>query len=348
MRKLPVFFVVDVSESMAGPAHEAMADGIAGIVSELRKDPQALELVHIAIIAFAGKTKVLVPMTELVHVYPPELPIGGGTCLGTALETLMAEIDANVVLRSSEAQRGDWRPVIFLMTDGVPTDAPERALARWATDYAQLCQVIAVSVGAGADHAVLRRLSDDIIVLRDAAPSTFARFLNFVTQSLRTHSNAIERQASGRINLSKDLPDGAARLEDIEGGGILTAVDERVAVFVGRCQHSEAPYLLRYERDNPRDGHYRLRQTLPLKTSFFNMTADGRGTSAAEINAERLAGTPSCPHCGASHALVSCGNCRQVHCIDGPGEAICPWCGTHQNFVPAGAGDTIVFGRSAG
>ena len=67
MRKLPVFLVIDVSESVAGPLQQSITQGMKSIVSGLRSDPQALESVHMSVIVFAGKAKVLVNMVELAN-----------------------------------------------------------------------------------------------------------------------------------------------------------------------------------------------------------------------------------------------------------------------------------------
>ncbi len=43
MRRLPVFFVLDCSESMIGENLKKMTDGLQMIIGDLRKDPHALE-----------------------------------------------------------------------------------------------------------------------------------------------------------------------------------------------------------------------------------------------------------------------------------------------------------------
>ena len=93
MRRLPIYFLVDVSESMVGTPIEQVQEGMRTIIQNLRVDPYALETVFVSIIAFAGKAKVLSPLTELYKFYPPTFPIGGGTSLGKGLECLMDDID---------------------------------------------------------------------------------------------------------------------------------------------------------------------------------------------------------------------------------------------------------------
>ena len=70
MRRLPIYFLVDVSESMVGTPIEQLQEGMRTIIQNLRVDPYALETVFVSIIAFAGKAKILSPLTELYKFYP--------------------------------------------------------------------------------------------------------------------------------------------------------------------------------------------------------------------------------------------------------------------------------------
>ena len=97
MRRLPIYFLVDVSESMVGEPIQRVQDGMRTIVQELRTDPYALETAYVSVIAFAGKAMSISPLTELYKFYPPTFPIGGGTALGTALNFLMDDMDKTLV-----------------------------------------------------------------------------------------------------------------------------------------------------------------------------------------------------------------------------------------------------------
>ncbi|SUO94316.1 vWA domain-containing protein [Suttonella ornithocola] len=100
MRRLPIFFVLDVSESMVGMPLEALQEGMNRLIRSLRTDPYALETIYISVIAFAGKVKTLIPLTELFAFFPPKLPLGAGTAIGAALDHLSKEIDAQVIPNS--------------------------------------------------------------------------------------------------------------------------------------------------------------------------------------------------------------------------------------------------------
>ena len=120
MRMLPVYFVIDVSESMIGDTMRQLDEGLSKLSDTLKTIPEALETAQISIIAFAGKAKVIAPMVEVANFYPPRLPVGGGTSLGAALELLMDRIDRDVTPTTPD-RKGDWKPIVFLLTDGVPT-----------------------------------------------------------------------------------------------------------------------------------------------------------------------------------------------------------------------------------
>ncbi|KAA6300513.1 MAG: hypothetical protein EZS26_003352 [Candidatus Ordinivivax streblomastigis] len=96
MRRLPIYFLIDVSESMVGEPLEQVEEGIATIIKELRTDPYALETVYLSIIAFAGKACKITSMVELFNFYPPKIPIGGGTSLGKAVDFLMNDITTSI------------------------------------------------------------------------------------------------------------------------------------------------------------------------------------------------------------------------------------------------------------
>lgn len=143
MRRLPIYFLVDVSESMVGEPIEEVQNGMRTIIQELRVDPYALETAFVSVIAFAGKATSLSPLTELYKFYPPTFPVGGGTSLGTAMNYLMDDLDKSIQKTTLE-MKGDWKPIIFLFTDGNPTDEYMDAFNRWNAKYRKSCNLIAI------------------------------------------------------------------------------------------------------------------------------------------------------------------------------------------------------------
>jgi len=292
MRKFPVYIVVDVSESMAGETLAVLEQGMRAIVSDLMTDPQALEMVWISVIGFAGRPRTLAPMTELAEFVPPHLPVGGGTALGAALTHLMDAIDRDVT-RSSAERKGDWRPMVFLLTDGVPTDDPEPAIARWQSKYAPRVSLVAVSIGGMADRRVLDRIGEDVMALDDTVEGSFKRFIAWISNSVKASSQSVTTGQG--ISLAKIDDRDAGRSE---GGLPFEGVDDRFAIFIGRCAQSRAPYLVKYERHmgrfetaDPqlaklfRTRAYALEGAIAVQEDYFELSNGifGGAVSAAKI-----------------------------------------------------------------
>lgn len=357
MRRLPIFFLVDVSESMAGEPIYKLEEGVAAIASTLRKDPYALESAYLSVIAFAGRARTLMPLTELVAFHAPELPLGGGTGLGAGLQHLMDEIDRTVVTTTRE-RKGDWRPIVFLLTDGHPTDEPVRAADRWNAKYRGRVNLVAVSIGGGADHRFLKTLTDNIVVLDDTQPEAFSRFISWISMSIQSQSRSVSAGQDGRVSLAKADPDLLLPVDQAATRTAFAGVDDRFAVFVGRCARSRLPYVVKYERHmgriDTRDPElarlletrrYVLATAVPVKNSYFEL-CEGPGSDRF-VSSDDLIGQPTCPHCGASFGMAVCA-CGGVHCVDGDGTHTCPWCERSGRYGSSPAGQGFDIGRGRG
>ncbi|WPL19681.1 putative protein encoded in toxicity protection [Thiorhodovibrio winogradskyi] len=349
MRRLPVFFVLDCSESMVGENLRKMEQGLQSIVTALRGDPHALETVYLSVIAFAGVARTIVPLIELMDFYPPRLPLGGGTSLGAALDTLMHEIDRQVVRTTADA-KGDWKPIVFLMTDGHPTDDPQAAIDRWRQTHARAAQLVAVGMGSQTDFSALARLTDQVLLFEDSRPGDFKRLIDWVSASVVARSQRLGEP--NELSLTKSFDE---RVLSLVKDAPTTHADDNCVVLVGRCQKHRRPYLIKYEREeralstvefNLPLSSYQLAGCYPLDESYFDWS-DPR-TSSLKVNTAELMGAPGCPHCGNATAFAVCG-CGKLLCLNGPGEAICPWCEKTVAFAP-GASDAGGFdvGRSQG
>lgn len=154
MRRLPIYFLIDISESMVGEPIEQVQIGMRTIIQDLRVDPYALETVFVSVIAFAANAQSLSSLTELYKFYPPTLPIGGGTSLGTAMDYLMDDLDKSIQKTTTEV-KGDWKPIIFLFTDGTPTDSYQAAFEKWNAKYRRSCNLVAISIGDNVNTQTL-------------------------------------------------------------------------------------------------------------------------------------------------------------------------------------------------
>lgn len=323
MRRLPIYFLIDVSESMVGLPIEQVQQGMRTIIQNLRVDPYALETVFVSIIAFAGKGKVLSPLTELYKFYPPVFPIGGGTALGKGLECLMDDIDRNVQ-KTTLDRKGDWKPIIFLFTDGNPTDEYAAAFRRWNEHYRRHCSLVAVSIGDNVNVLTLSQLTNDIFLLKDTTPEDFSKFFKWVTASIKTTSMSVSEQSSDEIKLA---PTTGINLEKVDPASHPAMVDENFAVLRARCQNTKQDYLIKYVRrwdQEMRDGtRFKLVGAYPIDRNSYAELSSG---APVRINTTTLVGVPTCPCCGNQLGAVVC-DCGNLFCVGESDTNECPWCG---------------------
>lgn len=202
MRRLPVYLVLDVSGSMHGEPIEAVRNGMQTLVSTLRTDPYALETAYLSVIVFDSSARQLVPLTELTAFQPPAIDAGSTTALGDALRVAKESIEREVQKTTPET-KGDWKPLVFLMTDGRPTDDWEKGLAEFRKVPTGI--VVACAAGKDADTNVLKQITEAVVVLDTADSSTIGAFFKWVSASISTSSKKVDLTKSDTAQIS-ELP----------------------------------------------------------------------------------------------------------------------------------------------
>lgn len=352
MRRLPIYFLIDVSESMVGEPIEQVQQGIRTIVQDLRTDPYALETVFVSVIAFAGKAKSLIPLTELYKFYPPTFPIGGGTALGNAIEFLMNDMDKSIKKTTME-EKGDWKPIIFLFTDGTPTDNPSETFSKWNNKYRHGCNLIAVSIGDNMNTQLLGQITDSVLRLNDTDENSFKEFFKWITASIKTSSVSVSEESNDELHLANI--DGI-NLEKVNPNEV-HYVDENFAVILGKCQTTNKLYLIKYaKRIKPLENDiagmsfkvrdYKLVGAYPIDENQYKELSDNLNFDT-NINTIELFGRPTCPCCGNQLGFVVCGDCGHVFCAGEEPTLKCPWCGM-EGFLSDGDANGMNINRTQG
>lgn len=337
MRRLPIFLVVDVSESMAGRSHRQMQESINRLVQRLRCDPYALESVHISVIAFAGAAGVIAPLTDLMSFYAPRLPMGSGTSLGAALDLTMNEIQKNVVI-SSESKKGDFKPLVYLLTDGAATDDPQAAIQRWQREFKHRAQLIAVGLGSFADLSQLNGIAELTFRIDDQdLEEAYLTLTRSIEDSILSQSRSL-----GVAPLTVDENQSAVSL--VKDGTQAVGIDENYAILTALCRKEKLPYLMKYEKVEGMPLGMQLFRYIgayPAEADFADWS-DHRPNNRT-VKASELFGGGGCPHCGSLFGLAVCAFCDQIFCIEGEGKAVCPQCGEENEFVSGSGGENIDF-----
>ncbi|MBD5176640.1 MAG: VWA domain-containing protein [Bacteroides sp.] len=202
MRRLPVYLLLDCSGSMYGEPIEAVKNGVQVLVSTLRQDPYALETAYLSIITFDSNAQQVTPLTELSAFQQPNIQASGCTALGEALALLAQKADQEVTKTTLE-QKGDWKPLVFIMTDGEPTDDLNKGLAEFKKR--KWGMVVACAAGAGANTDTLKKITECVVSLDTADSATIKAFFKWVSASVSSGSMKVEETGAEATTLS-ELP----------------------------------------------------------------------------------------------------------------------------------------------
>ena len=184
-RRLPVYILIDTSGSMKGEPIESVKVGLADMLATLRQDPYALETVWLSIITFDKDVKQIVPLTALEDLQLPNItiPESGPTFTGLALKTLCDKYDEEIQL-STPSQKGDWMPLLFLLTDGKPSDIQLYNQMIIEVKRKHFGNIVACAAGPKAKKEHLLGLTDKAFSLDTMDSSTFRKFFQWVSDTI--------------------------------------------------------------------------------------------------------------------------------------------------------------------
>ncbi|AZI45264.1 VWA domain-containing protein (plasmid) [Deinococcus psychrotolerans] len=155
--RCPVLLLLDNSGSMRGEKISQLNAGLVEFRDDLANDPLAAARCEVAIVSF-GPVREVMDFTSAQHFVPPSLKAESDTPLGAAVIHGLAMLKRRKeVIRQNGI--GLYRPWVFLITDGGPTDGWKHA-AQLVRQGEESKAFAFFSVGVkGADMEMLRQLS---------------------------------------------------------------------------------------------------------------------------------------------------------------------------------------------
>ncbi len=328
LRRLPIYLLLDCSESMAGDAITELERGIRGMVDHLQGDPHAIETAYLSVITFANDAKQIIPLTEVLNFKAPKLSVRTGSALGAGLRVLMDCLKREV-RKTTATVKGDYKPLVILFSDGQPTDDYESVAEDIRRQRSPaIANIYAIGCGPDADFETLRDVTDIVLKMPDVTPDMWKKVFVWLSASVSSTTQALGGGREGNEMNLPELPAGALEIPEEDTGPYVL----RQVFLHARCQDGGDPYLMRFARRGRSDKFVAL-SSHKLEV-VEKLPKSGRGQ---RVNTDDLDGVPPCPYCE-NPVAVAC-SCGTLVCLDPRRKNFtCPACGNRGEFGHGGRG----------
>lgn len=164
-KSLVIFFMIDVSASMKGTKIGELNTVMEELIPEIRRVGEADTDVKLSVLTFSSDVNWMYPEPVSIEDFEwARLKASGVTSMGAAFKELAAKMSRNGYLNSPSLS---FAPVIFLMTDGYPSDDYKAGLkALEANSWYKYGLKAALGIGEEANDNVLAEFtgSPDTVV----------------------------------------------------------------------------------------------------------------------------------------------------------------------------------------
>lgn len=196
--RCPVVLLLDTSGSMSGQPIQELNRGLAAFKEDVLKDAQASLSVEVAIVTFGSVVQLIQDFVTIDQVTAPRLEADGVTPMGEAIEYALDLLENR---KQTYKDNGIlyYRPWVFLITDGAPTDFWQGAAQR-VREAEESCRLSFFTVAVqGADMNKLRQIAPH------QRPPMMLNGLDFRSLFVWL-STSMKRVSSGKIGEAVALP----------------------------------------------------------------------------------------------------------------------------------------------
>jgi uncharacterized protein YegL len=216
---LPTYILIDTSTSMQ-PVQETLNETLESLFNELIMTPAISDFANVSIITFNTDAHLILGITDIQQLTAlPVLECDGVTNFGRAFSLVRECIDRDVEQLNSSG-RQVLRPVVFVLTDGQPTDENGYFTDQWRADYDRLVDRSwrrhpnVVPFGFGdATVGVIKEMAtvDGAAFLAkdpdnaDALRKIFATLLRTLVASAQNRSLQLPEEIDGFVAVNKEV-----------------------------------------------------------------------------------------------------------------------------------------------
>lgn len=188
-RPLPVIVLADASGSMSENGKiDVLNQALKEMVKTFATESRIKAEIQVGLITFGGDSAQmhlpLAPAHQIVNMQP--IPAVGATPMGQAFALAKDVLEDHELIPSRA-----YRPVLILVSDGLPTDDWEREFqALQASERAQKATRFALAIGDDADEVVLGKFANDreAPVFKTHQVRDIHRFFRAVTLSVTSRT----------------------------------------------------------------------------------------------------------------------------------------------------------------
>ena len=200
---LPTYLVVDASSSMR-PHQQILNQTLAYVHAAIRDHPRVAEFAYVSLVVFSTDAHLIIEMANLEGVpQMPQIQCDGVTNYGTAFSLLRSRIDTDVDDLNSVGM-AVLRPVVFLLTDGLPSDKGWESSFRQLADHQWRRHPHVITYGFGeANQQVLSKITTVVGFIAESGTDHRAALTEALGSML---SSLVASSERGRVVFNRTVP----------------------------------------------------------------------------------------------------------------------------------------------